>query len=100
MTGHHISSAKLLWGIAISLFVLTFLTVGVFELHLPDPWNILLALVIAGFKAFLVAAFFMNLWWDDKFNLLLLLMSVLFFIILIGITLLDTMFRIDPVPGF
>jgi cytochrome c oxidase subunit 4 len=47
-----------------------------------------------------VAAFFMNLYWDTKFNVMLFIMSVVFFGLLIGITLLDTMYRTDPIPSF
>lgn len=100
MTGHHISSAKFLWGIAIVLFILTLLTVGVTLFHIPEPWNLVVAIAIAAVKATIVAAFFMNLYWDTKFNVLLLIMSLIFLGILIGLTLIDTLFRTDPVPGF
>ncbi len=100
MSGHHISSAKFLWGVAISLFFLTFLTVAVTWIHIPEPWNVVVAITIAAIKATIVAAFFMNLWWDSKFNVMLFLMSILFFLLLVGITLLDTLYRVDPVPSF
>jgi cytochrome c oxidase subunit IV len=100
MSGHHISSAKFLWGVAISLFILTFLTVGVALIHIPEPWNVVVKLSIAAVKAVIVAAFFMNLWWDTKFNLILFIMSIVFFLLLVGITLLDTLYRVDPVPSF
>lgn len=97
---HHVSSAKFLWGIGSALFFLTVITVAVTYIHFPEPWNIVVAIVIAVFKATLVAAFFMNLYWDSKFNSMLLIMSILFFILMIGITLLDTMYRADPIPSF
>jgi cytochrome c oxidase subunit IV len=97
---HHISSAKFLWGVALSLFVLTFITVAVTWIHIPAPWNIVVAIAIAIVKALIVVAFFMNLWWDSKFNVLLFIMSIAFFLLLIGITLLDTLYRVDPVPSF
>lgn len=100
MSGHHISSAKLLWGVAIALFFLTFITVGVTWIEIPAPWNVIIAIGIAGIKATFVVLFFMNLYWDSKFNSLLLILSVIFFGLLIGITLLDTLFRTDPVPLF
>ncbi|HKL14411.1 MAG TPA: hypothetical protein VJ915_02190, partial [Balneolaceae bacterium] len=58
------------------------------------------AIGIASVKALIVVAFFMNLWWDSKFNSMLFVMSLIFFLLLIGITLLDTLFRVDPVPSF
>jgi len=89
MSGHHISSAKFLWGVGISLFVLTFITVAVTWIQIPEPWNVVVAISIAVVKALIVAAFFM-----------LFIMSVVFFGLLIGITLLDTMYRTDPIPSF
>jgi len=100
MSGHHISSAKFLWGIGFALFVLTFITVAVTWMHIPAPWNVVVAIGLAAIKATIVAAFFMNLYWDSKYNLLLLVMSFVFFFLMIGITLLDTLFRNDPVPAF
>ena len=100
MSGHHISSAKFLWGVGISLFALTFLTVGVTMIQIPEPWNVVVAIFIAVVKALIVAAFFMNLYWDTKFNIMLFIMSLVFFSLLIGITLLDTMYRADPIPSF
>lgn len=100
MSGHHISSAKFLWGVAISLFILTFLTVAVTWIHIPGPWNVIVAIGIAVVKATIVALFFMNLYWDSKFNVLLFIMSIVFFLLLVGITLLDTLYRVDPAPSF
>ena len=100
MSGHHISSAKFLWVIAIALFILTFITVAVTWITIPEPWNVVVAIAIAIVKATLVVMFFMNLYWDSKFNTMLLVASVVFFLLLIGITLLDTLFRTDPIPSF
>ncbi|MEX0646659.1 MAG: cytochrome C oxidase subunit IV family protein [Balneolaceae bacterium] len=100
MSGHHISSAKFLWIIATSLFFLTFVTVAVTWINIPEPWNVVMAIAIACVKATLVLAFFMNLYWDSRFNTMLFIASIMFFFILIGITLLDTLFRVDPVPSF
>ncbi|MEX0945109.1 MAG: cytochrome C oxidase subunit IV family protein [Balneolaceae bacterium] len=100
MSGHHISSAKFLWGVAISLFMLTFLTIFVTWVHIPEPWNVVVAIGIAVVKATIVAAFFMNLYWDSKFNVMLFIMSIIFFLLFIGVTLLDTLYRTDPIPSF
>ncbi|WP_069133294.1 cytochrome C oxidase subunit IV family protein [Rhodohalobacter halophilus] len=100
MSGHHISSAKFLWGIGIALFFLTFVTVAVTWIQIPEPWNIVVAIGIAVVKALLVVLFFMNLYWDSKFNSLLFIFSLIFFGLMIGITLLDTLFRNDPTPLF
>lgn len=97
---HHISSPKQLWAIAIALIILTFLTVGLSAISIPAPFDILTAIFIAVGKAFLVAAFFMNLYWDTKFNSMLLIGAFLFFILMVSVTLLDTLYRVDVVPSF
>ena len=97
--GHHIASAKQLWGIGIALLILTVLTVTVAGLGLPSPFDILTAMAIALTKAFLVAAFFMGLYWDTKFNSMLVIGALAFFILMVSITLLDTLYRDDVVPS-
>ncbi len=67
---------------------------------LPEPFGIIVALTIALAKAFLVGAFFMNLYWDTKFHVLLLVGSFLFFFLMVGVTLLDTLYRDDAIPSF
>ncbi len=98
--GHHIASAQMLWAVGTGLIILTVLTVVVSSLGLPSPLDILSALVIAMFKAYLVAAYFMGLKWDNKFNTILLLGALAFFILMVCVTLLDTMYRIEVVPSF
>lgn len=100
MSGHHISSDKILLSVAAGLFVLTIVTVGVHYLALPHPWSIIVAMIVAVMKASLVALYFMNLYWDEKFNLMLLISSFVFLALLVGFTMLDTLFREVPVPGF
>lgn len=100
MSGHHISSDKTLLGVAGALLVLTILTVGVYYVPIPAPWDIITAMGIATFKAILVALFFMNLYWDERFNSMLLLSGLAFFGLLVGLTLLDTLFRVEVIPGF
>lgn len=100
MSGHHISTDKTLLGVAGGLLILTILTVAVHYIHIPGPWSIIVAMAVAIFKATLVAAFFMNLYWDTKFNSMLLISSILFFALLVGFTLLDTLFRVEVLPSF
>ncbi len=97
---HHLLSLKTLLMVAGALAVLTILTVAVHYIHFPKPWNIIVAMGIAVVKATLVVLFFMNLYYDNKFNLIVFLSSILFFIIMVGITLLDTLFREPVIPAF
>ena len=98
--GHHIASVKMLWSVGIGLTILTVLTVTVAKLGLPSPFDILSALALALIKAYLVAAYFMALKWDNRFNAVLLIGAVAFFLLMVGVTLLDTMYRIEVVPSF
>ena len=84
--------------VAGALLVLTFLTVAVTWMNIPEPFNVIVAIAIAVVKAAMVAMFFMNLYWDAKFNTIVFLLSILFFTIFVGITLLDTLFRDAGLP--
>ncbi|TNE74615.1 hypothetical protein EP331_01225 [bacterium] len=99
-SGHHALSFKVLISTAIALAVLTVITVAVRSIHIPSPFNIIVAISIAVVKAYLVVMYFMNLRNDSRFNLLSFVFSVLFLLILVGLTMLDTMFRVPIVPGF
>ncbi len=100
MSGHHVSTDKTLLSVAGALFILTIVTVGVHYLALPHPWSIIVAMVVAVMKASLVALFFMNLYWDKKFNSLLFVASIVFLALLVGLSLMDTLFRTPLSPGF
>jgi cytochrome c oxidase subunit 4 len=98
---HHVSSAGQLWAIGIALTILTILTVVLaMFVEIPAPFDVVVALTVAFFKAFLVCAFFMNLYWDTKFNTMLLIGAFAFFILMVAVTLLDTLYRVDVVPSF
>ncbi len=98
MSTHHISSLATLLSVAGALLVLTFLTVAVTWIDIPEPYNVIVAIAIAILKAAMVAMFFMNLYWDSKFNAVVFLLSILFFVIFVSITLLDTLFRDAGLP--
>lgn len=98
MSTHHISTLPTLLSVAGVLLVLTFLTVAVTWIDIPEPFNVIVAIAIAVSKAALVALFFMNLYWDSKFNSIVLLLSILFLTIFVVITLLDTLFRDMGLP--
>ena len=97
---HHISSQKQLLMVAIGLLILTVITILLAQIHIAPPFNIIIALFIAVIKMSLVVAFFMNLYWDNRLYILIFLMGIAFFILFIGITLLDTLFRETPILSF
>jgi len=84
---------KTLLSTALALVVLTVVTVAVFYLPIPAPFDVIIALLLASFKATLVGMFFMGLYYDEKFNTVVLVFSFIFFVVFVGITLLDTMYR-------
>ena len=50
----------------------------------------MIALGLAGVKALLVVFFFMHLWWDSKFNQLVLVTAIVFLVLLISFTIVDS----------
>lgn len=97
MSGHHVIPLKTLLSTTIALVVLTIVTVAVFLMNIPAPFDVILAILLATFKASLVAMFFMGLYYDEKFNTVVLVFSLIFFLVFIGITLLDTNFRYQTI---
>lgn len=77
---HHV---KIYIRVFFALAVLTVLTVGVSYLHLPVALAVAVALVIATFKASLVATFFMHLNAERKIVMWILALTMFFFIFLL-----------------
>jgi cytochrome c oxidase subunit 4 len=67
-----------------ALMVLTVVTVAVSYLHLPVHLAILVALLIAGIKGSMVAAYFMHLISEKKAIYAILILTVAFFIVLMA----------------
>ncbi len=93
-SAHHIIPIKTYLGVFAALLVLTGVTVGVSYIDLGG-YNVVVALLVAGVKASLVAMFFMHLLYDSKLNLIIFLTSIAFLVIFITFTLFDTMRRDD-----
>jgi len=86
---HHITPLSTYLIVFSALLFMTFVTVYSAQYDFGS-FNIILALMIASFKASLVLLFFMHLYYDNKINLAFILASVLFLAIFIGITMVDT----------
>ena len=87
--GHVIGMPVLLgtWG---ALMALTVITVGTaMYLKLGQPWDLVVALIIATTKATLVCAFFMHLRYDKLLHTIVFASALLFFMLFVGITLMD-----------
>jgi cytochrome c oxidase subunit 4 len=76
----------------IALALLTALTFGLSGVELGG-WSLIVALAIAITKATVVVLFFMHLWDHHGANRLVFVVSILFVLVLIGITLLDVTTR-------
>jgi cytochrome c oxidase subunit 4 len=74
-----------------ALLVFTAITVAANYLHLPVSAAITLALIIASFKASMVAAVFMHLSHEKQWIYGSLILTVAFFIVLIFVPLFTTM---------
>lgn len=87
---HHVVSAKLLTGVFAALMVLTFLTVAAITVDFGPSYNLLIAIVIAAVKGFLVVYYFMHLKWDRAFHALCVVLSIAFVVMMIAYTKIDT----------
>jgi len=90
----HILPLSIYLGIGSLLIVLTAVTVYVSFFNF-GPYNLLVAMIIAAFKASLVALFFMHLKYDNKLYMFFFLGSLFFLAVFIIITMFDTMRRGD-----
>jgi cytochrome c oxidase subunit IV len=90
----HVTPLKIYLGVAVALFILTGITVGVSFIDLGG-WNAIVAVGVASVKAALVALFFMHLYHDDRLNTMVFLFGLLFVTLFIGLTLFDTLRRAD-----
>ncbi len=88
----HVHPASTYWKIFAALVFLTLLTVGLSRIHLGQ-WNFFIAVVVATIKAGLVAAFFMHLKDDNRFNVLLFIGALIFIGVFFVYTMNDTEHR-------
>jgi cytochrome c oxidase subunit 4 len=95
---HHVASRSMLLRTIAALCALTVLTVGLALMErahiIPlGDLSVPVAIAIAGLKATLVAMFFMGLKYDSRTNALTFVGGVVFLIIFLSFTFLDTLFR-------
>lgn len=85
----HVMPMSVLIAVFGLLMVLTFLTVAATWVDL-GALNVWIALGIALVKAAYVGLYFMHLRYDSPFNSMVLILSLLFVVLFIGITIVDT----------
>jgi cytochrome c oxidase subunit 4 len=88
----HVHPASIYVKVFAALVVFTLITVGLSRIHLGE-WNFFIAVAIATVKASLVAAFFMHLKDDNRFNVLLFVGSLVFIGVFFVYTMNDTQHR-------
>lgn len=86
----HVASKKVLLGTFSALIFLTFITVAATSIDLGPKLNLVLAMVIATIKAGLVCAFFMHLIYDKLIHSVAFLGALLFAILFVSFTLMDS----------
>jgi cytochrome c oxidase subunit IV len=77
----------------LALVLLTLLTCSVSFLHETPAWHTIVGMGIATLKAALVALFFMHLLYSGRVTWLVVLAALLWFAILLGLTLSDYLTR-------
>jgi cytochrome c oxidase subunit 4 len=89
----HIAPLSMYMGVFGALVVLTIVTVGVSELGIPQPYSLILAMIVAVCKASLVVTFFMHRLWDDRLNSLVFVGTVIFVGFFFALTMTDLLSR-------
>jgi cytochrome c oxidase subunit IV len=88
----HILPLSAYFGVALALLVMTVVTVAAASVDFGE-WNLIIAMLIAIFKATLVALIFMHLFWDDKFYSIVFVSSLVFLGFFLTLTMYDTLKR-------
>jgi cytochrome c oxidase subunit IV len=85
----HVLPVKMYYGIWAALLVLTVVTAGVSFIDL-GPFNTIVALVIASFKAVLVVLFFMHVkYTSEKMTKVVIVSAIFWLLILLALSLAD-----------
>ena len=88
----HITSYSTYWWVLIILLVMTFLTITVTWIDL-SALTVLVAMVIATFKAGTVLTYFMHLKYESSLFRVLVIMVLSIYVLVIGLTFFDYLMR-------
>ena len=86
--GHHIVSPKVYVGVFLTLMVMTAITTVVSGIDL-GPWNTVVALGIAVFKATLVVLFFMHVKYSPRLTAVVIAGGIFWLLIMLALTFSD-----------
>ena len=96
----HVMPLPVLAAVWFGLLVLTVATVAATKVDLGSV-NLWIALGIATVKATLVALYFMHLRYDRPFNAIVFVTAFVFFLLFVGLALMDTQqYRPEMIPGY
>ena len=90
--GSHITEYKVLVKVLFVLLFCTFLTISVTGFNL-GAFTVTIALLIAGFKSYMVLSYFMHLKYESLLLRILVSMVFVLFIVIVLITFIDYSFR-------
>lgn len=88
----HVTSYRTLAIVLVFLLLLTTLTINVTSFNLK-LWNVVLALLIAGFKGYLVMTYFMHLKYENRVIRLFVFVVLMLFVVIFAITFIDYLYR-------
>ena len=88
----HITDYKVLVRILLVLMFFTFLTISITSFNLA-AFTVTVAMLIAGFKGFLVLSYFMHLKYESLLLRILVAMIFLLFAVIVLITFIDYSYR-------
>ena len=90
--GSHITEYKVLVKVLFVLLFCTFLTISVTGFNL-GAFTVTIALLIAGYKSYMVLSYFMHLKYESLLLRILVSMVFVLFIVIVLITFIDYSFR-------
>ena len=94
MAGHHVVPLKTNIITLLALLILTALTVyTATQIHLGGKGNLILAMFIAGCKAFIVLGWFMHLKYDTVMNRAIAICGIFFLALFVGFAYIDAFYR-------
>jgi cytochrome c oxidase subunit 4 len=89
MTGDHAADidkhVRIYVTVFVALMALTIITVAISRVHLPVPYAVTIAMLVATVKGSLVACYFMHLISEKKLILAVLVLTAVFFIVLLAL---------------
>lgn len=90
----HVLPLQVYLVIGTALLIMTGITVTIAQYDFGS-WNLMIAMLIAGLKATLVALYFMHLKYDHKIYAMVFVIAILMLVVFIVFTMFDTMHRGD-----